>query len=121
MGGHKVYSFRSDQFCSANKIAFVLSVLIINNDNYFTVPDIFQGLLDAVELNPAAVDGSQNAAGIMMAACGASAGEVKGVAFVRNVYIIPDNLVWPVGITETQKSIALAQLDAKGIVACEEA
>jgi len=42
--------------------------------------------------------------------------DLQGVALVRDAVIDADNLVWPSGATDTQKSAALAQLEAKGIV-----
>lgn len=88
----------------------------------FAVGDIFtiavtEGSGKAVEIDFAGVDGSEDAAGFVIAACDASAADVEGVAVVRDAVIVAENLVWPDGATEAQKSAALAQLKALGIVA----
>lgn len=74
-----------------------------------------------VALNPAAIDGSEVAAGIMIGACDASTAATKGAAIVRDAMIDPDNLVWPAGITAPQTTQALAELNDLGIVAVETA
>ena len=68
-----------------------------------------------VELDPAAVDGSQVAYGITIAAYDASLADVAGVAVVRNAVIVSDALTWPAGITVDQKTQALAELAAVGM------
>ncbi|MBU1418340.1 MAG: head decoration protein [Proteobacteria bacterium] len=70
-----------------------------------------------VALDPAAVDGSEVAAGIMVAACDASTADKAGAAIVRDAMIDPVNLVWPAAITTPQKTQALAELKDLGIVA----
>ena len=92
----------------------------------FAAGDIFtitvaDGSEKAVEIDFAAVDGSEDAAGFVIAAYDASAADTEGVAIVRDALIVADNLVWPDGATETQKSVALAQLKALGIVERTEA
>lgn len=67
-------------------------------------------------LAPTAGDGSQDAVGILLVATNASAGDVK-IVFAARDAIVPDNkIVWPGGITATQKASAIAQLAALGII-----
>jgi len=69
------------------------------------------------------VDGSQDAYGILTAACDASGGAKSAVAIVRDAKIATANVVWPVtspAMTEDQKAAALAQLAAKGIIETKE-
>ncbi|MCK9362127.1 MAG: head decoration protein [Syntrophales bacterium] len=71
-----------------------------------------------------AVDGSQNAYGILTDDCDASTAATAAVAIVRNAVIVSDNLVWPDGspaVSAAEKATALAELAAKGIVEREEA
>ena len=74
-----------------------------------------------VAINFAALDGSQNAYGLMIANVTAPDGvDMPGVAIVRQATIAPSKLVWPDAATTEQKAAALAQLAAKGIIAREE-
>ncbi len=84
----------------------------------FTI-DVANGSGQVAALDPAAVDGSNRAAGIMVAAANASAAAVRGLAIVRNAKIDPNNLVWPDGITAGEKLAALADLASLEIVAGE--
>ena len=68
-------------------------------------------------LNPAATDGTENAAGFLMAAVDASAADREGVIIERDALVAMDNLVWPAGITAPQKEAAIAELEALGIKA----
>lgn len=92
----------------------------------FDVGDVFTieispGSGKVVEIDFAAVDGSQEAFGFVIAACDAAEGDRQAVAIVRDAIIVPDDLVWPSGATEGQKMVALARLAEKGIVTREEA
>jgi hypothetical protein len=92
----------------------------------FAVGDIFtvavaKGDGTAVALDLTAVDGTQIAAGFVIAAYDATAAAVAGVAVVRDAVIDADNLVWPAGITADQTAAALDQLAARGIVTSEAA
>lgn len=94
----------------------------------FAVGDTFTitigaGSLSVREINFDGVDGSQNAYGILTAACDASGGAKTAVAIVRNAKIAAANVVWPAtspAVTEAQKAAALAQLAAKGIIETRE-
>ena len=88
----------------------------------FAVGDTFtitvsEGSGKVVAIDFAAVDGSEDAAGFVIADYDATAGDVEGVAIVRDAVMVAENLVWPDGATEDQKAAALAQLMALGIVA----
>lgn len=65
-------------------------------------------------LNPAAVNGSQVAAGIAYAAYDAAAADVRGVIIKRDAVVLAELLSWPAGVTQPQKTQALAELAAKG-------
>ena len=73
-------------------------------------------------LDFAALDGSQDAAGVLLAKVTAPDGQdALGVALVRDAVIAASKLVWPAGATTQQKTAALAQLKAMGIITREEA
>lgn len=68
-----------------------------------------------VSLDPAAVDGSQTACGVLLANTDASA-DVPAVAVVRHAIVKRPALQWPAGITPQQKAAAEAQLQALGVL-----
>lgn len=68
------------------------------------------------ELDPAGVDGSQIAAGLLWDNTDATAADAACVVIRRQAEARADGLVWPTGITDPQKSTAIAQLDELGIV-----
>lgn len=70
-----------------------------------------------VILAPAASDGSQIAAGVMVDPISPIASTQKGTIIARGAVVDPTKLQWPGGITAGQKTTALAQLKALGIVA----
>jgi hypothetical protein len=86
----------------------------------FTIP-VERGSGKVKALNLTAVDGSARAAGFPIADYDASDGDVEGVIVSRYAAIVSSGLVWPEGITETQKTTALEQLASLGIVVKEEA
>lgn len=69
-----------------------------------------------VEVEAAAVDGSQDAYGFVIAAYAPSGADMYGVAIVRDAVIDPAYLAWPAGATAGQKAAWLAQLKDKGIL-----
>jgi len=73
------------------------------------------------EINFSGVDGSQKAYGFVIAAYDASAGDVEGVAIVRDALIDEDNLAWPSTATTAQIATAMVQLAARGILTREGA
>ncbi|MFD6316901.1 head decoration protein [Methylorubrum thiocyanatum] len=70
-----------------------------------------------VPLAPAANDGSQNADSILLENVDATAADQRVVVLARHAEVVIQSLEWPAGITETQKTAALAALEAKGVVA----
>jgi len=73
------------------------------------------------QLAPSANDGSQNAVGVLVGDVDATAGDKPGVIIARHAICSDKGLVWPTGITGPQKSTALAQLKALGILVREGA
>lgn len=87
----------------------------------FAVGDSFTiavaaGSSKCVEVEAAAVDGSQDAYGFVIAAYAPSGADMYGVAIVRDAVIDPAYLAWPTGATAGQKAAWLAQLKDKGIL-----
>lgn len=62
-------------------------------------------------------DGSQTAVAVLFAAVDTTAAEKPGVVTARDAEVAAHALAWPAGTTEPQKTAALAQLAAVGIVA----
>lgn len=68
-------------------------------------------------LAPAATDGSEKAAAVLYAGVDATAAEKPAVVTARDSEVQTTELAWPVGATAPQKTAALGQLAALGIVA----
>jgi hypothetical protein len=68
-------------------------------------------------LDPAAVDGSEVAAGVLYDAVDASAADAEGVAIVRLAEVNATELVWPDGITGPEQTTALGEVAALNIIA----
>ncbi|MEI9402311.1 head decoration protein [Mesorhizobium argentiipisi] len=68
------------------------------------------------KLDPAAGDGSQNAAAILFGDVDATTADQKAVLTVRESEVSDFELVWPVGISDTNKAAAIAALGKKGII-----
>jgi Bacteriophage lambda head decoration protein D len=68
-------------------------------------------------LAPAAVDGSEAAAGILYDAVDASAADAEGVVIVRLAEVNAAELIWPDGITGPGQTTALGELAALTIIA----
>ena len=104
-----------------------LNMTLADGDTDFAVGDkititVAAGSGKVKALSLTAVDGSQAAAGVMAEAVTAPDGEdAFGVAIVRDAIIMASALVWPDGATEGQKTAALAQLAALGLICREEA
>jgi len=73
------------------------------------------------QLAPAANDGSENAAGVLLNAVDASAGDQPGVIIARHAICSDEGLTWPGSITAPQKAAALSQLKTLGILVREGA
>ena len=68
-------------------------------------------------LDPAAVDGSEAAAGVLYDAVDAAAADAEGVAIIRLAEVNAAELVWPAGITGGEQTTALGELAALTIIA----
>ena len=68
-------------------------------------------------LDPAAVDGSEVAAGVLYDAVDASGADAEGLAIVRLAEVNAAELVWPAGITGPEQTTALGELAALNIIA----
>ena len=68
-------------------------------------------------LAPAATDGAQNAAAVILQNADATSADQIVVNLKRRAQVVLQALVWPTGITAPQKAAALATLEALGIVA----
>jgi hypothetical protein len=69
-----------------------------------------------VPLDPAASDGSDDAAVLPVYAIDATAADVMGVGITREATVKEDGLIWPAGISAPNKAAAIAQLKALGII-----
>jgi hypothetical protein len=73
------------------------------------------------EFNPAASDGLQFAAGVLVEAADASAAARETVIIAREAIVSRQALVWKSGATAPQKAVAIAQLKTLGILVREGA
>jgi hypothetical protein len=73
------------------------------------------------EFNPAASDGLQFAAGVLVEATDASAAAKQTVIIAREAIVSRPALVWKSGATAPQKAIAIGQLKTLGILVREGA
>ncbi len=69
-----------------------------------------------VPLSLTATDGSQTAAAILYEGCDATSADVRRTYTARDTEVQVDMLTWPAGITDPQKTAALASLAALGII-----
>ena len=67
-------------------------------------------------LAPAATDGTETAAGVLLQSVNAISADTKGVMVARHALVADIALVWPAGITTNQKATAIAQLKGLGIL-----
>ena len=68
-------------------------------------------------LDPSATDGSEVAAGVVLQSIDASSTEKTNGLIVSRQAIVADHaLVWPVAITTEEKTAAIAQLEAIGVL-----
>lgn len=73
------------------------------------------------QLAPGAFDGSQDAAGFMISDVDASTADKKMALITHDAILATDHVIWPVGITTTQKNTAIAQLAALKLILRAEA
>lgn len=69
-----------------------------------------------VELNPGGADGSEVAAAILYEGVDATAADTTRTALLRDAEVNGGEIVWPDGITGPQKTTAIGQLAALGIL-----
>lgn len=68
-------------------------------------------------LAPGASDGTQTAAAVILQSADATSADKIVVNLKRRAQVVLQALIWPAGITDTQKSAAIVQLATLGIVA----
>lgn len=86
-----------------------------------TVVGIITASSKVTQLAPAAADGSEKAAGVLLLDVDASAADAPGVIIARHAICAENALVWPEGITGPQKTAAITQLKDLGILVREGA
>ncbi len=109
--------FEADNLYSRDEVTVVSG----QNLKTGTVVGIITASGKVTQLAPAAADGSQNAAGALLLDVDASAADKAGVVLARHAICSDKGLVWPGGITGPQKTAAIAQLKALGILVREGA
>ena len=68
-------------------------------------------------LDPSATDGSEVAAGVVLQSIDASAAEkTNGLIVSRQAIVADHGLIWPAAITSEEKTAAIAQLEAIGVL-----
>ena len=68
-------------------------------------------------LDPSATDGSEVAAGVVLQSIDASAAEkTNGLIVSRQAIVVDHALIWPSAITTEEKTAAIAQLEAIGVL-----
>lgn len=68
-------------------------------------------------LDPAGTGAAKKAVAVLAERIDATVSDQPGVIIARGAVVALAHLVWPSGITEAQKSVALDELNAQGIVA----
>lgn len=68
-------------------------------------------------LDPAGTGAAKKAWAVAADNVDAAAGDKKGPAIARGAAVDLAELIWPAAITDVQKATALAELEARGIVA----
>ena len=67
-------------------------------------------------IDPAATDGTQIAAGVLLQACDATTADRPGILLTRHALVHDESLLFPPGLTLPEKAAALSQLKSIGIV-----
>ncbi|MFT4327292.1 MAG: head decoration protein [Wolbachia pipientis] len=67
-------------------------------------------------LNPTGTDGTQTAIGVITNDINSKDSDMKGVIITRSAMLADHAVVWPANITEEQKTAAIKQLEARGII-----
>ena len=63
-----------------------------------------------------ATDGTQNALGALIAEVDATSGNTKAVIVTRDAILADHAVIWPSAITLEQKTAAIKQLEARGVI-----
>jgi len=72
--------------------------------------------------DPSAADGTQVPAGVMLADCDASLIDREdGLLVARHAIVAEHALVWPVGVTPSEKASAIANLKSLGVLVRQSA
>lgn len=108
----------ADFLLSAANGTYSLEDIIVSGGTYETGTVLGQVTSTGkyVILAPAADDGSQNAAAVLWSRTDASARDVIAFGIVRAAEVKSAILIWPAGISGPQKTAAIDQLNALGIV-----
>ncbi|MCC6366352.1 MAG: head decoration protein [Bryobacterales bacterium] len=109
--------FEADNLYSRDEVTVVSG----QNLTTGTVVGVITASGKVTQLAPGASDGSQNAAGVLLLDVDASAADKPGVIVARHAICSDKKIVWPGGITGPQKTAAIAQLKALGILVREGA
>ncbi len=72
-------------------------------------------------LDPAATDGTELPAGVLIVDADATTADLDAVIVARHAIVTRHALVWPAGLTPAQQSAAIAALEARGILVREGA
>jgi hypothetical protein len=68
-------------------------------------------------LDPAAIDGTENAIGVLASSVDATLVDRSDALLITRHAIVANHaLVWPAAITPAQKATAIAQLEARGVL-----
>lgn len=99
----------------------IKGVLTDNNATHFAAGDGFDITVAAgsekyAQFDPAAVNGAQNAVAVLYADADASSGDVAATIVARDAEVKTAELIWKSGVTDDQKTAALAQLAHLGII-----
>ncbi|MCF2827077.1 head decoration protein [Pseudoalteromonas sp. DL2-H6] len=91
---------------------------LLSGGNYLTATVLGEVTAsgEMVQFDPAGSDGSEVAAAILYRAVDASAATKKVVVNARLTAVRASSLVWPDGITEEEKTVAIKQLNANHII-----
>ncbi|MGB9610783.1 MAG: head decoration protein [Bryobacteraceae bacterium] len=109
--------FEEDNLYSRDEV----TVIAGQNLETGTVVGVITSGGKVTQLAPAASDGSETAAGVLLNPVDASTGDKPGVIIARHAICSDKGLVWPASITGPQKAAALSQLKALGILVREGA
>lgn len=98
-----------------------IKFVIADGSADFIVGDTFlvtvaAGSLKLAVLAPAALNGTQDAVGVLAKTTDATSADVATVMIARNAVLASNKVVWPGGITAGQQAAATTQLAALGII-----